>query len=428
MKINKTEEVEAAIERAKASNFGATHLKLELEAVTGISGHRCPSCLNRNTSDCETCADNGLTTMSFPDAKEFMRAGFTDDELRQFTYLSATQDASVDLEVLATIKLEPWDNVYLAVKLIERFNKLCNEELNGQNVENAGMHLSFLQNEAGYYPSENVNTGEYTYDTSYLNNFKESIERIIPALYLLGTDGSETRTFAFRKPQVSSRAKSSAVYYHSGALEFRVFDTCYDNPETVIDYVVVMCNSLRYWGSKHKITNIDMRKCRFGKERTRQELNDMFYTQKQLDALNKGLALLKPRYLTVAEIKKKRNFKVDKRWVKGKLEKIRKDAEKGYREYVNRSEWIQKVDQNIAYNDFVRYITGNGEYDLDKLEDVRKVNREVSKRMKCWKAEKAGSYRVIDRSEFMLNNAKNILNNTADCFVGTRDDVSELPF
>lgn len=403
-----------AIENAKNSNFKATALKLELEAVSGRGG-RCPGCIGRESSDCDTCDAYGSYTprhaMSDSDAREFIRQRLTDEEYSQLSYLNVVNDPSVDIEVLATIMLGNWENVYIAQRLIEIFNELC-EHIGGQNVDNAGMHLSFLNNSEGLYPTMPHNTGEYIHDWSYFDNFKESIERIMPALYLLGTDGERTRSFHFRKPQVSKRGKFSAIYYNNGALEFRVFDTCYQRPEAILDFVTVMSNSLRYWG-KRKITGVDMRGMRFGKEKTIEDLNELFFTQTQLDALNKGVALLKPRYLTIAEIKQQRGFKVDKKWVKGKLAEIRAEAEKGYEEYVNRKQWIDKTDMNLRYNHYVREITESGAYELDDPEVIRKANAYLKQMKKDMNITE-----VMPKNKYMMQNAKNLMKLRGDLVIG----------
>ena len=163
--------------------------------------------------------------------------------------------------------------------------------------------------------------------------------------------------------------KRSAINWNYGALEFRVFETCYDNPEQTLDNIVVMRNTIKYWDTTYQrnyLSNVTKR-VQFGVEGSR-KLDRFFILNEHVDLLNKGLKMLKPSYLTVRELKKQRDFKVDKRSIKNRDKRIRKEATISYKEYEERFSWKLEIDTSRVEIDAIST-------SLYREADVTRLNR-----------------------------------------------------
>ncbi len=70
-------------------------------------------------------------------------------------------------------------------------------------------------------------------------------------LICLGTPNEATRAFEYRDLEISSKQKYSAIYTHNDTcLEFRLFDTCFDTPLTIIRYLELLSKTLHYYSDK----------------------------------------------------------------------------------------------------------------------------------------------------------------------------------
>lgn len=249
-------------------------------------------------------------------------------------YAEFYNDGSVDSELTFTLDLNESKNILLLPKFIEIFNEFADEAGTCFDTKGAGMHMALINSEDCSYPTETRFSGH-----DRLRNFSRSMQLLMPALFFLGSANENSRGLHYRNPGVGNGTHRTAIDYRGGALEFRLFDTCYDNPETVLDNVVVISKAMRYWSTVYrelplaKITKT----VNFGTDGDK--LERLYQTSQQLDLLNAGLRILKPDYYTITDLKKQRNFKTTKTHVKTAVKRRAKDAEIEYAEYENRFMW-----------------------------------------------------------------------------------------
>lgn len=269
------------------------------------------------------------------------------------SYIEFYNDGSVDSELTFTLKLNKIKNIFLLPKIIQAFKDLGDEVGNGIDIEGAGMHMALLHDSDGIYrPHQECSrvNGERH------NNFTKSMTLLLPALYFLSSTSNQTRGLEYRIPRVSrslpaneygwgtENPKYSAVAYRGNSLEFRIFDTCYDNPEQALDNVVVMSRCLRYWRTTYKPSGLAKitSSTHFGSDQGR-DLSRLYQTVHHIDLLNAGLRVLKPEYYHIKDIKQQRKFKTTKRTLDSNLKKQFKDAESRYKEYGDRFAWSLRV-------------------------------------------------------------------------------------
>lgn len=256
-------------------------------------------------------------------------------------------DQSVDNECTMTLMITNREDVLLLPELIKAFNALGEAVGNGVGIRNAGMHLSLLNDPDGTYDEDEEPSDA---EIQCFRNFRRSMSLLMPALYFLGASSERTRSLHFREPGANRGKKYSAIHYVGTTLEFRVFDTCYDKPEQVLDNFVVMKNAMRYWNPKYIDPRLDKvvtgGKISFGHDSN--DRTDRFYsTVEHVDLLNAGLRKLKPSYLTVRGVKKQRGFKASKAKFAKEEAKIRKQAKVEYEEYADRFDWSLAVQRHI---------------------------------------------------------------------------------
>lgn len=264
------------------------------------------------------------------------------------------RDGSVDSEFTFTLKMDNPENVLLLPKFIDVWNELVEANGEGCDVRGAGMHMSVLNTKNAYYEKDEWHGGASTGrsgDTTRFSNFRKSMTLLLPSLFFLGASSGTTRPLRFRKPQVASDHKHSAISWFCGALEFRVFDTCYDKPEHILDNVVVISKAVTtFWTEKYTRNFLpSMKNVKFGID-SNDSLERFYVTKKHMDLLNKGLRILKPDYLTIREVKKQRDFKVTLKDVNSREERIRKELLMEYKEYEDRFGWsvVLKRDRYLA--------------------------------------------------------------------------------
>lgn len=261
---------------------------------------------------------------------------------KPLVYTKFYVDGSVDSEFTATISVEKAENVLFLPKIVEAFNALAKENGGGCDTAGAGMHMAFVTGKDGKYPSNHAETTDSYQKTRYMN-YQDSMALLLPALYFLGTHNENTRGLSYRIPKVSDMEKRCAVSYRNGALEFRVFDTCYDMPEAVLDNVVVMKNSMKYWRKGYLDPGLSKiaKAVKFGRDNDR-KLERLYVSASHMALLNEGLERLKPSYYTITELKKQRNFKLKMAHFINREKLAKEDARKSYKEYEERFGWKLK--------------------------------------------------------------------------------------
>jgi hypothetical protein len=291
----------------------------------------------RNETDCRQWILKELLPLGLSKLDE---DGITYVPKLPLKFIKFYNDGSVDSECTFTLMLNDPKNIFLLPKFVDIWNKLAKTIDCGMETQGAGLHMALIRTANGIYPSSTLDTQVVAY-----KNFKRSVVPLLPALFFLGTNNDKSRAMRFRRPRITCDkmdydSKYSAVVYRNGAIEFRVFDTCYDNPQAILDNVVVMSNAMRYWSKKLVPNKLEgaVKNMRFGKENG-QELERLYMKVEYLDVLNHGLEKLKPSYYTIKEVKEQRKFRINKRYLVSKQGEVRKEAEVSYREYENRLAW-----------------------------------------------------------------------------------------
>lgn len=386
-KLSKDELILRAVELGKKSAFGVTGVKIELEAKfgreytstgrtdctacggrttiphgcsTGCEGCewesrvRCPKCLfdAPDFSDNNYCQQWLLKTLSKSGLASLSRSEHQYVAKQPLVFCKFYTDPSVDSEFTATLSLKKSENIFLLPKLVEAFNALGEAIGNGCNVENAGMHMALLNDKHCYY---NPNDRPDDARLDQYRNFKKSMALLMPALFFLGSSNEKSRSLHFREPKVSLE-KYSAVHYIGGALEFRVFNTCYDNPDAVLDNFVVMRNCIRFWTNKYRSPRLDKiaASMYFGND-DGDTLARLYTTTTHLDILNAGLQKIKPAYYSIKELKRQRSFGTTKRHLNKAITEATKQAEAAYKEYESRFAWGLIVAKEQHKNEVILY-------------------------------------------------------------------------
>lgn len=230
-----------------------------------------------------------------------------------------------ETEWTTTLLLKRPEDVLFAPFIVDAFNALAAANGNGIDVSGSGMHTAFIQGAKGVYPSDPIAGQQEMFE-----NFAKSMRPLLPALYLLGANRMQdgegiTRSTNPRQPIISSTDKYSAVAYRYGALEFRVFDTCYDNRDQLLDNIVVMAQAVsKYWHKKYNKPSVLVDKpVYFGNNEVNShpvnKLECLYVVKDHIVLLNKGLRCIKPPYMTVKELKHARNFKLTVRGIKNTI-------------------------------------------------------------------------------------------------------------
>ena len=383
-----------------SENDAGDTVEIDCEDCDGTGALSCDSCDGDGRIDCERCDGTGRTEC--PDCYD------TDTERPAWGNVSYCQnwileklethglseqingewqpklplvfarfynDGSVDSELTFTISMDDPKNVLLIPKVVQAFKDMATEMGADINTNGAGMHTALLNTENCFYSSHNGQWVEREGDRERYFNYKKSMNLLMPALYFLGSTSEFSRAMEYRRPGVGSamfsdgNGKRSAINWNFGALEFRVFETCYDNPEQTLDNIVVMRNTIKYWDTTYQrnyLSNVT-KKIKFGVEGNRR-LDRFYILNEHVDLLNKGLKMLKPSYLTVRELKQQRNFKVDKRYIKNRDKRLREEATISYKEYEERYTWRVEIDA-------MGIESRNMAITLYREEDVTRLNR-----------------------------------------------------
>lgn len=324
-----------AVERIKSGEFKGRAIKVELEAH-----------LDRHW-DTDECYDYLM--------ERLQKLGLVDDDdywVKPLVYARFYNDGSVDSEFTFTLMLTDPKTVLLLPEIIKIWNDLCAIAGNKVDVRGAGMHMAIIQNPRGHYPDYNNITSS---DMKCFANFKKSLMLGLPALFFLSTHNETSRRLGCREPRIEAgnaehgHSKFNAIYYKGRALEFRVFDTCYDNPEAILDNVVVMANCLKYWTAKFtdpKLSKI-CKRILFGNDTSR-KLERLYGSVEHMELLEAGLKLLKPSYRSLQDLYIERNFHLSKEYFLHAEERVREEARLDYEEYVERFEAALDVERKYA--------------------------------------------------------------------------------
>lgn len=356
-----------AVETLKKSEYNATAIKVELEGQLDRNEY--------NEDQSESACLEYIMKQLIPDYDD-PESDVIINPSKQISYAQFYNDGSVDSELTITVRLDDPQNIFLLPKIIDAWNKLVDKIGNGCSVEGAGMHMALLNNRECSYPVDNRNSDQVRFQ-----NFKKSMTLLLPALFFLATPNKISRALEYRKPQVASSGQShgsskfDAIHYKDGAVEFRVFDTCYKEPSTILDNVVVMKNCMRYWRTSYldpklaKVAN----NIYFGNEKN--YTLERFYTSvKHIEILNAGLRRLKPCYYTIKELKTQRDFKISKNTFRFLEKRLIREAQNDYPEYNERFNWRLIALRHHIVADEIEYRGTRNELEATRAAD-EKVER-----------------------------------------------------
>lgn len=286
-------------------------------------------------------------------------------------YAMFYNDHSVDSEFTFTLSLEHEEDVLLLPKIIDIWNDFAEKVGNGMRTNGAGMHMALINDPDCLYPTRSTDE-----QRARFYNFRKSMSLLLPALYFLGSPTAVSRGLRYRAPRIHAsfdddydwrdNIKYSAIYYTNGALEFRVFETCYGQPDHILENLMVMSRAMRYWTSTYKPSGLERitNQVRFGSDED-DTLTRFYKTTTHLDLLNAGLQKLKPGHAQVRQLKQQRNFTLTKRTLEQRAKDMERQIANQYAEYKERFEWGLLVNRQ-------RYI-------FEQLErQVSAINRRVN--------------------------------------------------
>jgi hypothetical protein len=270
--------IKQAIDSMKKGSYKATAIKVELEAD-----------LSRDDDDydCGTCAEFICEQVSRKTRKHTI--------FSKFYY-----DGSVDSEFTVTVDINHPECI---IDYINAFNALTEEIGNGADTSGAGMHIAILNSKDGNYPQGNE------LKTDCNQNFKAAVTPLLPALFFMGSCDYNSRDLGYRAPRVA-RDKYSAVHAN-GCYEFRVFETCYKYPDRFYDYLVTIAKCLQFYSPKKVLPSFTGTIGTLGMPSDGDGLGRFYFTYEHVKALDKGLAIIKPSYKSIATLKKERGLKFD---------------------------------------------------------------------------------------------------------------------
>jgi hypothetical protein len=271
-------------------------------------------------------------------------------------------DHSVDSEFTFTISTEDPNSVFVLPTITNVFKEFAQAVGSRLDTEGAGMHMALLNSEGADYPCSMTQAHNQRF-----KNFKKSMTLLLPALYFLGSTNEVSRSLSYRRPAVNVDGEEGTKYWavnYNGALEFRLFETCYDNTEAILDNIVVMRNCMRYWTSRY--TDPGMSKVAncvpFGNDDSN-HLERLYVTREHIDLLNRGLEKLKPSYYTITELKAERKFRNNKHQINNQVRRVKREAVVEYKEYEERFKWQVRMEkhrrlahfyEDVPYTDAMR--------------------------------------------------------------------------
>lgn len=331
----------SAFEKAKdyIIKAGFSHIKIEMEADLGREedDYECDECYGEGRVDCPECDGTGVVMATRPNGTEvevececcdgegridceycdgtgerssgdnnwtcdacdeWIRDYVSEDARKALTYSKFYYDGSVDSEMTLTL---PVANAEYLVEYLQAFKALGDEIGNGVETGGAGLHVCIIPKESnGYYPAERGTLPEINYD-----NFSRQVSKLLPAMFLLAGPDSISRGLGYRVPQVSSVQKYSAIYSdYRSSLEYRLFETCYDTPETIKDYVEVIANTLKFYVDP--TLTVEDYNMTFNMTDNNRDVARFYRTPESIKLLRSQLKYVKPSGKKVHELLKER--------------------------------------------------------------------------------------------------------------------------
>jgi hypothetical protein len=294
----------------------------------------CTPCNGGGSLECPRCAGRGYVGASWDDneCKRYILNHVEPATRKAIVYSRFYRDGSVDSEYTFTIATS---EAHRVIEIMRAFAELGQVVGNGLSVSNAGLHIAALPD--GKYPCK-----PGMLDQRLMRNFRNEVAKLLPALYFLGTHTNKTRGLGYRRPYVSAIEKYSAIYTHGDtAIEYRLFDPCFDKLEAFYDKIEIVAATLKYYSD----TKVKASYERFN-------MSDIGALARIYGSLDNYDALLK----TVKEVKPDKSFtslKAERKFTISKGQ-IRKAIEAEY------AGWKRDTERNYQRNlqDFTKRIEG----------------------------------------------------------------------
>jgi hypothetical protein len=321
--------VDKAIRFIKNCPYKGTAIKIELEAFLGRTSDRrdscdacnatgevickcegleqnCPICKGRGYIPCSLCDGQGENKIKGKRrtelyCQEFILSHVTPEAREHLIFSKTYLDGTVDTEFTFTL---PLHHVRDSIEFIKAFALLAEDIGAGISTNSAGMHIAILNSPTGKYGSPK--DGNHLEKRRY-QNFAKSMTHLLPALYFLASPDNKSRRLGYRVPQISTD-KYSAINAGHRVFEYRVFETCYQRPEAILDNLCVIANTLKYYSYHYTKHSFFGKIGKFGFEDYGHGLDRFFRTEVNYRALMAGIKMLKPSYKTIKQLKKERNF------------------------------------------------------------------------------------------------------------------------
>lgn len=331
----------------------------------------CDGCYGEGNHECSECEGSGEVYEHYSSDSEFADVDYCDefitDQLSQeakdaLIYGRFYNDGSVDSEYTFTI---PVEKVNVLPEFINSFNKLAEAVGNGMDVDGAGMHIAVLPTASnGRYPVPSM----VELDPAGLQNFTTEVTKLLPALFIAATSGNFTRALNYRNPKIE-RDKYSAIHVVNGrCLEYRLFETCYQRPEAVFEFLETISRTLEYYKDPSKKVEVQ------GKEFVfydREGLRGFTSTPDQVRIIKKQLKMVIGKGVTLKSFAQARELDLsvqarNKDYNK-RLSRTRKMYKEALADFQHRISRPLTPDEELRLRDYESYgYYDNGEWTMEK--------------------------------------------------------------
>lgn len=275
----------------------------------GLSSHlllECAACLGRGHFTCQSC--QGSSIVRTRTGHDWSSASYCQSWILEnvspaaraaLNYAKFYYDGSVDSEMTFTLPIGKGEHI---VEFIEAFKKMSEEIGSGIDTDGAGMHIAVMKRGCrGKYPVTTTSL-----DGDKLDNFITEVTKLMPAMFLLASASDKSRPYRYRIPRISND-KYSAIHILRGCLEFRLFETCYERPTAVYEFLGVMDRALEFYHDpSKKVERIGVDYPFIAKKGT----SKFVETVEQVRVIKKQLKYVVPKDTTIKEIQLTRGVKV----------------------------------------------------------------------------------------------------------------------
>lgn len=272
-----------------------------------LRSSECQGCMGEGGATCSHCAGDGVIRTriggnwgSEDYCRDFILSSVSEEAKASLNYSRFYYDGSVDSEMTFTLPVEKAEYI---VEFVNAFNALAEAVGNGMDVDGAGMHIAVLADGCdGRYPVPS----SISLDHNGLLNFQEEVTKLLPAMFLAASGGKYSRPLRYRYPQISSN-KYSAIHALNGCLEYRLFETCYDRPDAIYEFLGMIAKTLEFYKNPNKrIVRQNKPYPFYSKTGTKKFVE----TPEQIRIIKKQLRYVLPSGITVKEFEVSRGVRL----------------------------------------------------------------------------------------------------------------------